>query len=309
MTTLVFPGQGSQYLGMSRDFYENFKIAKDTFNLVEEVSNIKIKDIIFKNQSDLLNITQYTQLAIFCASISIYKVLKNEVDLSNLNIQFMLGHSLGEYTALTASDSISVEDCIKLLKIRGELMNNASEVGESGMAAIIGLNCDAVDEIIIENNLLIEIANDNSPMQVVVSGRTDNLLSSEKLFIKNGAKKFHKLNVSAAFHSKTMLSAEKKMKSYLNEVTFINPKTSIISNFSAKNTKDHITILECLTKQMSNRVKWVESIKLLERLEEDKIIEIGPGKVLSGLIKRISNSFTFYNINDIVDLKRFIDEF
>jgi len=309
MTTLVFPGQGSQYVGMSRDFYENFNIVKDTFNLVEEVSNINIKDIVFENQSDLLNITKYTQLAIFCTSISIYQVLKNEVDLSNLNIQFMLGHSLGEYTALTASDSLSIEDCIKLLKIRGELMNNASEVGESGMAAIIGLNCDSVEKIIFENNLLIEVANDNSPMQIVVSGRTDNLLSSEKVFIENGAKKFHKLNVSAAFHSKIMLNAEDKMKSYLNEITFLNPKTSIISNFSAKNTKDHNTILECLTQQMSNRVKWVDSIKLLERLKEDKIIEIGPGKVLSGLIKRISNSFTFYNINDIVDLKKFIDEF
>ena len=157
MTTLVFPGQGSQYVGMSRDFYENFNIVKDTFNLVEEFSNINIKDIVFENQSDLLNITKYTQLAIFCTSISIYQVLKNEVDLSNLNIQFMLGHSLGEYTALTASDSLSIEDCIKLLKIRGELMNNASEVGESGMAAIIGLNCDSVEKIIFETLLLSHI--------------------------------------------------------------------------------------------------------------------------------------------------------
>ena len=188
MTALVFPGQGSQYINMSHDFHDNFSVVKETFELIEDTTKIKIREIIFKNPSNLLNQTQFTQLAIFASSISIFKVLTSEIDIGSLKISCMLGHSLGEYSALTASGIISTEDCSSLLKIRGELMQNAYEPKKSGMAAIIGIDCKKVQEIINNYNLKIEIANDNSPKQIVISGIMESVIESEKYFKENGAK-------------------------------------------------------------------------------------------------------------------------
>ena len=309
MSVIVFPGQGSQFVGMSRDFYDNFDSAKHIFSLIQDTTKIKIKDIIFENSEGFLDITQYTQLAIFCASMSIYRVFKEEIDLDSLNIKYMLGHSLGEYLALTASDTLSLEECSKLLKIRGELMQNAYAVNQSGMVAIIGLNCNSVEKIIVDNDLKVEIANDNSPMQIVISGIKENLIQSEKIFKQNGAKKFVFLNVSAAFHSKIMLKAEKRMKHFIDNSIFKDPRIPIISNYTAVSSKDKLVLSNNLSKQMSNRVKWVESVQFLDKMQEDTIIEIGPGKVLTGLIKRISNKFKVHNIENISDITRFKDEF
>lgn len=309
MSVIVFPGQGSQFVGMSRDFYDNFDSAKHIFSLIQDTTKINIKDIIFENSEGFLDITQYTQLAIFCASMSIYRVFKEEIDLDSLNIKYMLGHSLGEYLALTASDTLSLEECSKLLKIRGELMQNAYAVNQSGMVAIIGLNCNSVEKIIVDNDLKVEIANDNSPMQIVISGIKENLNQSEKIFKQNGAKKFVFLNVSAAFHSKIMLKAEKRMKHFIDNSIFKDPRIPIISNYTAVSSKDKTVLSNNLSKQMSNRVKWVESVQFLEKMQEDTIIEIGPGKVLTGLIKRISNKFKVHNIENISDITRFKDEF
>ena len=309
MTVIVFPGQGSQFVGMSRDFYENFSSAKHIFNLVQNTTGINIKDIIFENSKGYLDITQYTQLAIFCASMSIYNVFKEEIDLNSLNIKYMFGHSLGEYTALTASDTLSLEECSKLLKTRGELMQNAYTANQSGMVAIIGLNCNSVEKIIVDSDLKIEIANDNSPLQIVISGIKENLIKSEKIFKLKGAKKFVFLNVSAAFHSKIMSKAEKSMKNYIDNSNFNNPSIPIISNYTALSSKDKAVLSHNLSKQMSNRVRWVESVKYIEEKQENTIIEIGPGKILSGLIKRISNKFKIHNIENISDIMRFKDEF
>ena len=305
MTALVFPGQGSQFVGMAKDFYEEFAVVRETFDIVESCSKIKVKDVIFKNKSGLIDITQYTQLAIFCSSISIFNVLKSVIDNNKLSIAYVLGHSLGEYSALVASKVITTENCSSLLKIRGELMQNAYRKNMSGMAAIIGLDCLKVEKIISNNKLNVEIANDNSPLQVVISGIKEDLTTAELIIMNNGAKKFIYLNVSAAFHSKIMKTAEEKMQLFLNQISFNNPSNSIISNFSAKDSIDPKVIFYNLSKQMSNKVRWVESIKCLENLNETKIIEIGPGNILSGLIKRISNKFTVTNINSIKDLDKF----
>jgi len=309
MTTIVFPGQGSQFVGMTRDFYENFQLAKETFNLVESVTEIKIKDIIFDNVDNLLNVTKYTQLAIFCASISIFKVLNNEINIDELNINFVLGHSLGEYTALTAANSLQIHDCAKLLKIRGELMHNSYEPNLSGMVAVIGLNCLDVEKILIDNNLNLEIANDNSPKQIVISGTINNLKTSKNIFLDKGAKKYIFLNVSAAFHSKIMLDAENDMNNYINEVNFENSIFPIISNYSATSSQNKDVIIKNLSSQMSNRVRWVESINFLEQMKENKIIEIGPGRILTSLIKRISNHFSIFNLENISDIDRIKNEF
>jgi len=308
MTVIVFPGQGSQFLEMSKDFYDNFETARDVFNLVSDTTNIDIKDIIFKNSSNLLNQTQYTQLAIFCASISIFKVIEREIDMQKLNVNYMLGHSLGEYTALTASGMLSIHNCALLLKIRGELMQNAYEPNKSGMAAIIGINSHIVGKLIKKNNLSIEIANDNSPQQVVISGIKSDLLNSKQIFIEGGAKKFILLNVSAAFHSFIMKDAEKKMNEFIDNTDFKESPISIISNYSGKISNNRKAVMENLMKQMSNRVRWVESINALKDVNDTNIIEIGPGKVLSGLIRRIDTIFDIKNIDKISDIKKITNE-
>ena len=306
MTAFVFPGQGSQFVDMSRDFFDNFKVARDIYELISDTTKINIKAIIFDNNSNLLDQTRYTQLSIFCTSISIFEVLKKEVDLDKLDINFMLGHSLGEYTSLSAANILSIKDCSFLLKIRGELMQKAYEPNKSSMAAIIGVDCNEAEKIIDKNNLKIDIANDNSPLQIVISGLKEDLLESENIFKANGIKKFILLNVSAAFHSYLMNDAQEKLIGYINNINFNNSSISIISNYTGKVCNVKKEIIQNLCNQMSNRVRWVESISTLERLNILNIIEIGPGKVLSGLIKRTSNKFNIKNIETIQDIEKLL---
>ena len=308
MTNIVFPGQGSQFVGMGRDFYQEFQEVRDIFSLVEDTTEIKIKDIIFNNFNNLIDITQFTQLAIFTTSISIYNVLIKEASKKKLNIKTILGHSLGEYTALVASNVLSLKTCSKLLKLRGELMQNAYKENLSGMCAIIGKNCEDIENIILDNNLSINVANDNSPLQVVVSGTKENLFKAEPIFIDNGVKKYIHLNVSAAFHSPLMIDAEEKMKNQLNLLDFKNPLYDIVSNYSGQKSNDISVIYANLINQISNKVKWVDSIKCLESEDKNDYIEIGPGKILSGLIKRISKKSKITNINSVDDLNKYINE-
>ena len=306
MTAFIFPGQGSQFIGMSKDFYDNFNAAKEVVELISDTTNIKIKDIIFDNNSSLINQTEFTQLSIFCASISIFEVIKKEIDMQKLNIKFMLGHSLGEYTALTAANILSVEDCSRLLKVRGQLMQNAYKPNKSTMAALIGINCEQVEMIIKENNLEVQVANDNSPLQVVISGLKNKLLESENIFKNNGVKKFILLNVSAAFHSYLMDDSQTKMLKYINKINFKNSTFSIISNYTGHPSNDTKEIIKNLSNQMASKVRWVESVTSLEKSNVTNIVEIGPGKVLSGLIKRISNKFDIKNIETISDIQKLL---
>jgi len=305
MTTVVFPGQGSQIIGMAKDFNDNFQIARSIFENIEDSCSLNIREIIFEDPNKLLDQTNFTQISVFAASVSIYKTLESLYDEAKLNINYMLGHSLGEYSALTCSNIINVSDSSKLLKIRGNLMNTAIEPNKSGMAALIGLDCARIEKIINQKNLSIEIANDNSPIQIVVSGLMEDINVSRDIFLSNGVKKFIKLNVSAAFHSKLMKEAQEKLNNNIDSIKFTNSNISIISNFNANINNNILDIVKSLKNQMANRVRWSESIKKLESTNENKIIEIGPGKVLSGLIKRISNSFDIISINSIEDLKAF----
>jgi len=304
MTSIIFPGQGSQFLGMTKDFFDNFKIAQDTITEIEDATSISIKKIIFGNDDNLLNITNFTQISIFAGSMSIYQTLEKNFGFSNLNINNMLGHSLGEYSALAAAKSLKISQASSLLKIRGELMNSAIEPNTTNMAALIGLNCEDIFSIIKNNNVNVEIANDNSPLQIVISGSNHDIENSEQIFLSNGIKKFVKLNVSAAFHSKFMIEAQKKLSFEIDKINFVDPSSAIVSNFDASINKSINKIIENLKLQMSNRVRWTESIKNIEEKGESQIIEIGPGKVLSGLIKRISNKFDIISINNIQDLEQ-----
>ena len=302
MTSVIFPGQGSQYVGMAKDFYENFNQSKLVFEEIENILSMNLKKIIFEDEGKKINITNITQICIFTSSLSIYKAFESEFDLSKINNMF--GHSLGEYLSLTASNKISISDCVKLIQIRGNLMNSAVEPNLTGMAALIGKNCNYVEDIIKKNNLNLEIANDNSPIQVVISGSNKDINESENVIIKAGIKKIVKLNVSAAFHSSFMSEAENKLNQYINDIKLNSNKISIISNFDAHLTNENLKILNSLKKQMSNRVRWTETIQNLEKTGNKKIIEIGPGKVLSGLINRISSFFDIISINKVDDLKQ-----
>ncbi len=306
MTAIIFPGQGSQYVNMSMDFNDNFDVARKVFQEIEDNTHINIRKIISENPLNNLNQTNYTQITIFSASIAIYKTLLSETSLEILQPNFFLGHSLGEYSALVASNFINIEDASILIKKRGELMHSSIEPNVSGMAAIIGKDADFIDEVIKKNNLQIVIANDNSPMQVVVSGLVEEISSSEKIFSENGVKRYVKLNVSAAFHSNLMNEAQNKLINEIDKVHFENSNFSIISNYDSKINSTKDTIIHALKNQMANRVKWTDSIKSLEETDTEQIIEIGPGKVLSGLITRISKKFDIKSIDKIEDLKKIV---
>ena len=305
MTAILFPGQGSQYIGMSEDFYNNFLNSKLVFEEVEDSTSIDVKKIIFEDPLNQLNLTNYTQLCIFTASYSIFRVIETEFDLKNMNVNTMLGHSLGEYSALVSSYKITLSDCAKLLKLRGDLMHRAINPNESGMAALIGLDSISIQNIIDKVNLDVQIANDNSPIQVVISGMINNIDKSRNIFLKNGVKKFVKLNVSAAFHSNLMLEAQNIMRKYIDETIFSDSSVSIISNYSSKISNNSETIKDSLINQMANKVRWKESINELEINNEKNLIEIGPGKVLSGLVKRITSSFEITSIDQMKDLELF----
>ena len=302
MTSVVFPGQGSQFVGMAKDFYNQFKIAKSIFEEIEDYTKISIRKVIFDNEDALLDLTQYTQVCIFASSYAIFEVYINEKNINIKDFNVMMGHSLGEYTALACSKKISLMDCCQILKLRGELMNNAVEPNKTGMAALIGRNADSVQRIIDDNKLSFEIANDNSPMQVVISGLKNEIETNKELFLNNGVKKFVTLNVSAAFHSKFMNDAQEKLKEKIEKLNFLENEINIITNYDAELHKDSLTIKEKLQKQMANKVNWTLSIKKLEEIGEKNILEIGPNKVLSGLINRISKNFGIKSINTVSDL-------
>ena len=304
MTAMIFPGQGSQSVGMSKDFYDNFKIARNTFEEIQDYTNLDLKKIIFENQNNSLDITNFTQISIFTASMSIFKTIENEKDLNSLSVDIMLGHSLGEYTSLACSQKINLKETSIILKNRGELMNNAVSINETGMAALIGCDSNTINEIITKNKIDLEIANDNSPIQVVVSGKNTEIDKSKEIFLSNNVKRFVKLNVSAAFHSKYMNDAQKSLSNDIEKLNFQKNNVNIISNYTADISSDNSVIKMALKNQMANKVRWTQSIKKLEEVRERKIIEIGPSNVLSGLIKRISNKFDIVSINNISDIEK-----
>ena len=290
---------------MSMDFIKKFDVARKVFQEIEDSTQINIRKIITENPLNNLNQTNYTQISIFSASMAIYKSLLSELGNETIKPKILLGHSLGEYSALVAGNFINITDASILIKKRGELMHSSIEPNVSGMAAIIGKNADFIDDVINKNNLKIVIANDNSPMQVVVSGLIEDINSSEQVFSENGIKRYVKLNVSAAFHSNFMNDAQSKLINEIDKINFKNSNLPIISNYDSTINSHKDSIKNALKNQMANRVRWTDSIKKLEETDTTQIIEIGPGKVLSGLIARITKKFDIKSIDKIEDLKKF----
>ena len=306
MFSLVFPGQGSQTIGMGKDFFENYDLVKDLFKQADETLGINLSKIILEGPKDELDLTINTQPAIFLISYSIFQVMKKEFNFDLDNAKYFAGHSLGEYSALCAAKYLSFSDTIKLLKIRGEAMQNAVPEGEGGMLAVLGSKVEIIEDLLNENknNFIAQIANDNSEGQIVLSGRNSDL---EKLIhvLKSKKIKSIKLPVSAPFHCHLMKNATETMRNEIQKLNFQESKNKLISNVTAKEILNKEELKTLLINQIENRVRWRESVDHMINNGVNHFIEIGPGKVLTGLIKRIDKSVKTNTINTESDIKDF----
>ncbi len=310
MFSVIFPGQGSQSVGMGRDLYNNFAYIKELFQKADEILGLKISDKILNGPKDELDRTENTQPAIFLVSFSIIELIKRETDLDLFKAKYFAGHSLGEYSALTASESLKFEQTLKILQDRGKAMQSAVPKGEGGMLAVLGADIEKINQIIKNNykNYTCYIANDNSNGQQVISGKIKDLnLFSEDLK-KNNIKNI-KLPVSAPFHCHLMKPATNIMKDIIMKTDFKNPKNAIVSNVTSTEITKSLEIKDLLIKQIESPVRWRESVVYMINNSVKTFIEIGPGKVLSGLVKRIEKNINLISINEFEDLKKINDQF
>ena len=311
MNALLFPGQGSQIVGMGSEFYNKFSTVKKIFEEADEKLNFRLSKIILEGPSDQLQLTANTQPAILTVSYSIFKVIKEEFNFNFSKFEFFAGHSLGEYSALVTSDSLNYVDAVYLLHERGKAMQEAVPVGEGSMAAILGLKIDDLKSLLQdEKKGICEIANDNADGQVIISGEKKavdsflNLLSEKKI-------KHIPLKVSAPFHCSLMKPAANVMEEKIKNVSFKNPSFKIINNVSACEETDASIIKKLLVDQIYSTVKWRESLIHMAKKGIKNFIEIGPGKALSGMVKRTikDKNSNCFSINSIADIKNINDKF
>ena len=304
MFSVLFPGQGSQSVGMAKNFYEKFDYVKNLFEQADDILKMSISKMILEGPKELINQTENTQPAIFLVSYSIYEVIKNETSFNLYNAEFFAGHSLGEYSALACSGSLEFDQTLKLLKNRGKYMQSAVPKGQGGMLAVLGSEIAIINEIINSNKEKFKcfVANDNSIGQIVVSGNMEDLDKFSEQLKKNKIKNI-KLPVSAPFHCELMRSATNRMREKIKETEFKIPEIKIISNVTAKSTNDPIEIKKLLIEQIESPVRWREIVIKMINSKVEKFIEIGPGKVLSGLVKRINNNVKLIQINNLEDLQ------
>ena len=307
MFSVIFPGQGSQTIGMGKEFFDKFELVKELFREADNVLNIPLSKIILEGPKNDLDLTINTQPAIFLISYSIYNVIKKEFNIDLSKAKYFAGHSLGEYSALSCSGYLNFSDTLKLLRARGDAMQNAIPKGEGGMLAVLGSTIDKIEKILNENKekFKTEIANDNSDGQLVLSGKNNEIDKLIEVLKSNNIKNI-KLPVSAPFHCQLMNKATEIMKNEIEKVNFGDSKNILISNVTGEEilNKDQLKIL--LIQQIENRVRWRESVIYMINKGINHFIEIGPGKVLSGLVKRINKDVKINTINsesDIKDLK------
>ena len=304
MFSVVFPGQGSQEVGMGKILYEKFDLVKNYFKEADETLNFAISKLVLEGPKSDLDLTLNTQPAIFLISYSIFNVIKTEFNINLNKATFFAGHSLGEYSALSCAGYIKFSDTLKILKKRGEAMQNAVPDGMGGMIAILGTTIKKIEDLILENkeDFKVQIANDNSEGQIVVSGKLADLESFVKILKLQGIRSI-KLPVSAPFHCELMGNATNIMKHEINKLEFNEGYNVLMSNVTADKIQDISEIKDLLIKQIENRVRWRESVINMVNDGVNNFIEIGPGKVLSGLIKRINKEVNVQSINTIEDIK------
>ena len=303
MRAVLFPGQGSQYVGMGSDFYEKFDSVKEIFRTVDKTLGFSLSNIILNGPEAELKLTQNTQPAIMTIGVCIFNVLNQQFGLNLNNARFFAGHSLGEYTALVCGGSLTIERAAYLLHERGKSMQDAVPSGQGAMMAILGMTIHEVENEInlLPKGEICEIANDNTSGQVVVSGKKM-VIEILKENLKKKKKKGILLPVSAPFHCSLMKKAAENMKDEIENTNFLKPKPSIISNVTAKEETDVDKIRPLLIDQITSRVRWRESIDFMIKQGVASFLEIGPGKVLSGLVKKINRNVKISNINSIEDI-------
>ena len=307
MFSVIFPGQGSQMVGMGKEFYEKYGIVKKLFKEADEVLGLNISKIILEGPKEDLDLTTNTQPAIFLISYSIYQVIKNEFNINLNKGKFFAGHSLGEYSALSCAGYLDFHKTIKILKVRGSAMQNSVPKGEGGMLAVLGTKIDDLEKILRENenNFKAQIANDNTEGQIVLSGKTQDL-DLMSTFLKNENIKNIKLPVSAPFHCDLMSKASEVMKKEFENINFKESDITLISNVTADKISDIGELKSLLISQIEKKVRWRESIINMIKYGVDQFIEIGPGKVLSGLVKRIDKNVKITSINSQSDIESLI---
>ena len=304
MFSVIFPGQGSQMVGMGKEFFDNFEIVKRLFEQADDALNFSISKLIIEGPKEELNLTFNTQPAIFLISYSIFSVVKKEFNIDLNKAKFFAGHSLGEYSALSCAGYLDFSETLKLLRVRGDAMQNSIPKGKGGMVAVLGSTVEIIEKILSKNKEILKaaIANDNSEGQIVVSGKTEDLEKFIKILKDNSIKNI-KLPVSAPFHCDLMENATKIMSDHLNKVSFKNGQNKLISNVTANEIKDLNELKNLLIKQIESRVRWRESVINMIEKDINHFIEIGPGKVLSGLVKRISKDIKIDTINSQSDIE------
>ena len=304
MFSVIFPGQGSQMVGMGKEFYDKFDLVKNFFEEADDTLNFSISKLILEGPKEELDLTANTQPAIFLISYSIYNVIKKEFNIDLSKAKYFAGHSLGEYSALSCAGYLNFSDTLKILRIRGDAMQNSVPKGQGGMVAVLGSTVDVIEKILKDNeqNLSAQIANDNSEGQIVLSGKTDDL-DKLTLILKEKSIKNIKLPVSAPFHCNLMNKATNIMNDELNKLNFNEGENKLISNVTANEISNTTELKELLVKQIENRVRWRESVINMIDSGVNHFIEIGPGKVLSGLVKRISKEVKIDTINNQGDIE------
>ncbi len=305
MKALIFPGQGSQFVGMGKDLFNNFDKVKKIFENVDEKLKYKLSKIILEGPENELKLTKNTQPAILTISYSIFKLIIEEFNIELKNIKYFAGHSLGEYSALVSSGSLDFLDAVYLLNERGKAMQEAVPEGAGSMLAVMGLNLNELEKLIkqLNSNLgICEVANDNSEGQIILSGNLEAINEINKI-LKALKKRSIFLPVSAPFHCSLMKTAADKMEKKIKSITFKKPHTSLVANVTSKEVQEPEEIKNLLVKQIASRVRWRESVLYMTQNGVNEFIEIGPGKVLSGLVKRISDKVSSKSINTIEEIK------
>ena len=304
MFSVIFPGQGSQMIGMGKEFYDKFDLVKNLFKEADDTLNFSISKLILEGPKEELDLTVNTQPAIFLISYSIYNIIKKEFNIDLSKAKYFAGHSLGEYSALSCAGYLNFSDTLKILRIRGDAMQNSVPKGEGGMVAVLGSTVEIIEKILKDNeqNISVQIANDNSEGQIVLSGKTGDL-DQLILILKENTIKNIKLPVSAPFHCSLMNKATNIMSDELNKLNFIEGENKLISNVTAKEISNTDELKKMLVKQIENRVRWRESVINMINNDINHFIEIGPGKVLSGLVKRISKEVKIDTINNQGDIE------